>query len=224
MLAILGYHHINYPHNSKMSKKLNIPLSGFNEIISYLANRDDVIIVNINDIKLLMNQPDRTKLRLALTFDDGYDNFYNYGYPILKKHKLSATLYVIASRIGKQGYCDIAMLKEMSTNGITIGCHTMNHLDMTCLSYEEQMYEVREARRILESIISRPVRSFCFPFGRYNADTLKILEIEGFESAVNTVSDLNCETENVHELKRIPSEYDDDVERVCRKLKIAYAK
>ncbi|SNZ11007.1 polysaccharide deacetylase family protein [Hydrogenobacter hydrogenophilus] len=39
---------------------------------------------------------------VAITFDDGYADNYIYAYPILKKHRLKATLFVASSRIIKE--------------------------------------------------------------------------------------------------------------------------
>jgi len=39
---------------------------------------------------------------IALTIDDGYDDFYQYAFPILKKHDLPATLYVTADFVDRK--------------------------------------------------------------------------------------------------------------------------
>lgn len=44
------------------------------------------------------------KPTVAITFDDGYVDNYIYAYPILKKHKLKATLFPITSRIIKKDF------------------------------------------------------------------------------------------------------------------------
>jgi peptidoglycan/xylan/chitin deacetylase (PgdA/CDA1 family) len=33
---------------------------------------------------------------ILITFDDGYENFYNYAYPIMKKYGYTATVFLLA--------------------------------------------------------------------------------------------------------------------------------
>jgi len=39
---------------------------------------------------------------IALTIDDGYDDFYHYAFPILKKHGLPATIYITSDFIDRK--------------------------------------------------------------------------------------------------------------------------
>lgn len=39
---------------------------------------------------------------LAITFDDGYRNFYEYAYPLLKKYSFSATMFVATDFVTRQ--------------------------------------------------------------------------------------------------------------------------
>ena len=38
---------------------------------------------------------------VLLTFDDGYDDFFEFAWPILRKYRFSATVFVVAGRIGQ---------------------------------------------------------------------------------------------------------------------------
>lgn len=61
-------------------------------------------------------------------------------------------------------------VREMAADPlITIGAHTVNHHNFTCLSEEEILQEAAESKRIIEEKTNQPVDHFAFPFGNRNA-------------------------------------------------------
>lgn len=61
-------------------------------------------------------------------------------------------------------------VREMAEDpAITIGAHTVNHHNFTCLSEDEIVEEVGDSKRIIEEKIGRPVDHFAYPFGNRNA-------------------------------------------------------
>jgi len=64
-------------------------------------------------------------------------------------------------------YCmDWSEISEISKDEIcTIGGHTINHLALNCLPFEDIKYEVLEGNRFIESKINKKVEHFAYPFG-----------------------------------------------------------
>lgn len=64
----------------------------FEKQIAYIAQRFRVVPINIllNELREGTQKP----FTLALTFDDGHADFYQQAWPILRKYKLPASLYV----------------------------------------------------------------------------------------------------------------------------------
>jgi peptidoglycan/xylan/chitin deacetylase (PgdA/CDA1 family) len=57
-------------------------------------------------------------------------------------------------------------LKQISTEPlVTIGAHTVNHLSLANLTYEETTTEVIESKRELEQILKRDIDHFAYPYG-----------------------------------------------------------
>jgi peptidoglycan/xylan/chitin deacetylase (PgdA/CDA1 family) len=74
-------------------------------------------------------------------------------------------------------------VRAMAEEGVTIGCHTMNHPILSTLTKEEARLEIREAKRLIEEKCGFEVDTFAYPWGRswdFNDDTIEVLKEEGF--------------------------------------------
>jgi peptidoglycan/xylan/chitin deacetylase (PgdA/CDA1 family) len=89
---------------------------------------------------------------------------------------------------------DTASLKRLvKSDCIQFGAHTHQHFVLSRIERELQQSEIRMSKQLVESISSKPCRSFAYPNGRpedFNDDTLAILEDCGFEFAVTTIEAL----------------------------------
>lgn len=66
---------------------------------------------------------------VLMTFDDGYESFYQYAYPILKEHKIPATMFIILNTVDNPRHPGIPKLTwdqidTMHQNGIDFYNHT----------------------------------------------------------------------------------------------------
>lgn len=82
-------------------------------------------------------------------------------------------------------------IKQMACSKyVTIGAHTVNHPSLGMLEYDEQMYEILESKKELESIIGKRIELFSYPFGgqsNFSKDTIRILQEVGFTKAMTTM-------------------------------------
>jgi len=110
-----------------------------------------------------------------LTFDDGYADFYYNAYPILKKHGAKATVFLIVSLVGYDGYLTWDMVREMAESGLVrFGSHTMLHTKLDTISGDLLEYELGESKRRIEEMTGSEVCAVCYPNGAYNAEVLEI--------------------------------------------------
>ena len=78
-------------------------------------------------------------------------------------------------------------IKELS-NDFEIGGHTFSHpMDLKLLSEIEQKVEIELNKDFLEHITGKKIEWFCYPRGRYNEITIKILKEIGIKYARTTL-------------------------------------
>lgn len=127
---------------------------------------------------------------VVLTFDDGDYEFYHLVYPILKKYKLKATMFIIGSYTGEttEAYKDVASryylgwdrINEMEKNypNISFQSHTYNlhyGIKQQPAVYDlslAQIYQDFESNR-LDGINHKHVYRFiAYPYGGFNDDVV----------------------------------------------------
>ena len=105
---------------------------------------------------------------LLISFDDGYADNYNYAYPVLREEQVPGTFFVVSSTIGKENRMTAAQLREMQANGMKIGSHTANHVNLTDMGANEIDFELRSSKETLEKILGKPVCALAYPGGKVN--------------------------------------------------------
>jgi peptidoglycan/xylan/chitin deacetylase (PgdA/CDA1 family) len=102
-IAILMYHRIipTLKSGSDVQSGMVVEPDTLDSHLEYLNKYFD--IVPISKLKLIENacvNVYREKPYCVLTFDDGWQDFYKYAYPILKKYEVSATVFLPTDYIG----------------------------------------------------------------------------------------------------------------------------
>jgi len=89
-IFILMYHRIDYQAPPFFEIAIN-PLT-FEKQVLFL--RKHFNIVDLNDIDKLAFSKSSKKDTVVLTFDDGYQDNYAYAFPVLKKYRVPATIFL----------------------------------------------------------------------------------------------------------------------------------
>jgi len=74
----------------------------------------------------------------------------------------------------------------MSDAGMSMQAHGRDHYDLRNRSYDFLTYQILGAREAVEAHTGQPVRFFCYPSGRYDDNTLSVVESAGYVGAVTT--------------------------------------
>lgn len=189
-VPVLLYHHVMDAKDAKEigASYLNVPPEVFRAQMDYLLQKGYQIIGLEEMVKGLENSSLPTK-PVVLTFDDGYLDFYDYVYPILREKNLKATLFIISQFVGGERYLVWAQIQEMVKSGLVLpGNHTLNHPYLTKLTDFQIKDQIFSANNILREYLGRSVYFFAYPYGGFNAQTEQALKEGGFQGAVVTTN------------------------------------
>ena len=143
---------------------------------------------------------------VALTFDDCFVYFYDNAFPLLKKYNQKATIFIITDYINGENYLTEEQLKEIADSGLVkIESHTKTHNYLDEMTYEEQVTEAVESKERLEAITGQEVTVYCYPSGRYNDETLDIID-DYYDFGLEMLGGI-CNTDNLEDYYHIPRIY-----------------
>ena len=99
-VKILTFHRIN--DDSFDPVEMNIKVGIFEKLIGYLKEKYTIISLQ-NAIELIDSGESIPKSAIILTFDDGYRDNYLNAFPILKKYRVPATIFLTVGAIDTGG-------------------------------------------------------------------------------------------------------------------------
>lgn len=185
---------------------LSVNPENFEKQLLYL--QDNFKIIRLSELVQNLKNGKMVSGSATITFDDGYADNFSVALPILEKHRIPATFFITAGKIGSKEpfYWDEKTdekdrgraiteneLKEIAKSPlIEIGAHTMTHPHLSALPSEKQKYEIEESKKILENILNKPVVSFSYPFGSksdFSTETMRIADEAGFQIALTTIKE-----------------------------------
>ena len=152
----------------------------------------------------------------VLTFDDGYEDNYHSGVPVLERENVPATLFVIAGDVGKRDVtwaeagdstqADLMtwdMLKDLGRLGWEIGSHCDEHVHLARRSQTEQAQLIATGLSRIEAELGfRPI-SFAYPYGSHDDGTVEVLRKSGIRIAVTTERPGTAELDPANDLFRV---------------------
>lgn len=145
-------------------------------------------VISLKDyVKSFRGEYDLPAKPVVITFDDGYLSNYQYAFPILKKHNLKATIFVITGRMGMLDttypHFTWQQAREMQNSGlIDIYSHTNDHLRLSELSDEDMRLQLRRSKYIIEKELGIRCDILAFPFGNLDTRTAYMANQAGYRT------------------------------------------
>ncbi len=189
-VPILMYHHIrvNPKPNDPVWAALNVTPQQLDDQLNYLMTHNYHTITLDQLWDALNNKATLPENPIILTFDDGYRNFYDAAFPILKKYQVKAVAFVITAVVNSPAYLTWDQIAEMDKSGLVqFGAHTRHHPNLPDLSAAIIADEIKGSKIDLETHLKKPILWFCYPYGSYSNNIIVTVKQAGFIGAASTI-------------------------------------
>jgi peptidoglycan/xylan/chitin deacetylase (PgdA/CDA1 family)/GT2 family glycosyltransferase/2-polyprenyl-3-methyl-5-hydroxy-6-metoxy-1,4-benzoquinol methylase len=128
---------------------------------------------------------------IMITFDDGYADFYETAWSILRRNGFSAHNFIVTERVGGHADWDAHwgppaplmswnQIVRLSAQGATFGSHLATHTAANHLRPEALFREAVSSRLKLEKVLGTPIDTVATPFGESNGLVELVLQQAGY--------------------------------------------
>jgi peptidoglycan/xylan/chitin deacetylase (PgdA/CDA1 family) len=179
-IPVLLYHKIAGDAGDRFA----VPPALFREHVKVIASSGRVPRT-ISALATSMRGMCASSVRLvAITFDDGFEDT-PLAVSELAEHGLRATVYVTTGMLDRVGLLSTSHLRALGEmkHAVELGAHSVSHPHLDAVSLTDVRREVLGSKRRLETILERPVDTFAYPHGSYDATVRAAVIDAGYGSA-----------------------------------------
>ena len=210
-LIIVMLHHITAGEMpSDESREITITVENLRKYLEFL--KSSYQICTLHEAAKLIRQNAEGPF-LVLSFDDGYTDFYENAFPVLKELGLSANQNLIVKYTdeGRPGYMNWQQVKELYDSGLVeFGCHTYdkhnlvsNKAMLLTSSEQEVISDINMAVASFVKNLGFSPDILAWPYGeRPKSISNEKLKELGFNFCLNTKSGVNFRPVKFLDLKR----------------------
>lgn len=167
---------------------------------------------------------------VAVTFADGFADFYTDALPLLERYGCPVTLYLTTAYIGgtsrwlsaegegERPMLSWAQVRSLPERGVECGAHTCTHPQLDTLSAARAWGEVVGSKGALEQQLGRSVNSFAYPHGYHSGLVKRLVQEAGFNSACAVKHAMSTPTDDLFALARIIVSADTELNTFARLL------
>ncbi len=221
-MYLFNFHHTEPSPKHFYRRHITIPPSGLRRFIRILR-RLGLEPVSLKQVVQSGGPEAMAPHHVLITFDDGYENFYQYAMPVLMEENCPATVFVLAGKFS--GYNDWEgipqdeqdrllsqeQVAEIARSGmVTIGSHGLYHQVYPDLSPEALRDELHDSYGILQEIAGDAfVPALAYPYGYYNDTVIEMTRKSPYRFAFTTDKGRWLTSENPYTIPRYSIYYRD---------------
>ena len=160
---------------------------------------------------------------VVITFDDGFCDFADTAWPILRDHGFAPIVYLPSGCLGgpenwagchspPRPLMGWDRIEKLAGEGVHFGAHSITHPDLTTLDPQTLTHEVAFAGREIEARLGQPVRHFAPPYG-YSTPAVRRCIARHYATSVGTRLGSAGPGEDKYDLPRLEMFYFTDIKR-----------
>lgn len=230
-VRVLLYHHVG--RFSRPSRQLGLycHADAFARQMAYLARSPLAVVSLDRAIAAIAGRSPLTEPAVVLTFDDGFQDFEQHAWPVLRTHGFPATVFAVSDRLGASAdwltspsagndrLMSATTLRTLADDGLDVGAHAATHPRLSRLDPRQRDTEIADARKRLQDVLGQPVDHFAYPYGDYDADVRERVAAAGFTSALTCIRDRAERAADMFEIPREGISFKDGALRYAYKTR-----
>lgn len=221
-ITILTYHRFG-----ARASALTVTPAAFDAQMAYLAKNGYTVIPIARLPAYLEGREPIPRNAVVITIDDGYRSTFEVAYPVLRKYRFPATVFLYTDFIGAPDALTWAQLKEMTASGLVdLQPHGKTHSNLTVRQADEKEARYRERIRreveapveVIRSQLGLASVAFAFPYGDVNDVVVGELRAKGVKLGLTVTSGGNAFFAPPYMLRRTMIFGGDDLDAFRAKL------
>lgn len=212
--VIVTFHRVNDVYDDS----LTCSVKAFESFCRFFRRR--FAVVSLRELVRRLDRGETVSRSLAITFDDGYRDNYEFAAPILSSLGLPATFFVVSdfmetnavapwdrAYVPAPAWMTWNQVRELQAGGFEIGAHTRTHVNLGEVTGTQAEWEISGSRQQIEERLGTPVTLFAYPFGaaeNMTESNRDLVRRSGFLCCASCYGGTNPRGADAFHLLRIP--------------------
>lgn len=198
-VPILFYHHVQPIAEAMVlgHAQFTVDSEIFRTQMEYLKANTYTAVSLDSIVDAIINRRSLPSKPIALTFDDGFADMYQYAYPLLKQYGFIGNFAIPTGLLGATDYMTWDQVTEIARDqNMRVYNHSFMHAGLKYISKDDVSDEIAIAQKDIQEKLGLRSNIFVYPFGEYNQQVLEELRSHGYIAAASTLPGiLQCESE-----------------------------
>ncbi len=154
---------------------------------------------------------------VVITFDDGFTDFDQVAWPILRDYNFRPIVYLPTGCIGGvenwvgcntpvRPIMDWNRVESLAAEGVEFGAHSITHPDLTSLDSDALEHEVARSGLDITARLGQPIHHFAPPYGS-SSGAVRRCTARHYATSVGTRLGVATPNSDIHDLPRLEMFY-----------------